>query len=77
VSVTILSMSTEQILALLIAARDKLNRAIEALQGPTKRRGRPPGNPDGYRTAVSRLGPGNDLAALHYELDPLQLADVG
>jgi hypothetical protein len=38
----ILSMPTEQILALLIAERDKLNRAIEALQGPTKRRGRPP-----------------------------------
>jgi hypothetical protein len=37
-------MPTEQILALLIAERDKLNRAIEALQGPSKRRGRPPGN---------------------------------
>jgi hypothetical protein len=37
-------MPTEQILALLIAERDKLNRAIEALQGPTKRRGRPPAN---------------------------------
>jgi hypothetical protein len=35
-------MPTEQILALLIEERDKLNRAIEALQGPTKRRGRPP-----------------------------------
>jgi len=44
-SVTILSMPTEQILALLIAERDKLNRAIEVLQGPTKRRGRPPKNP--------------------------------
>jgi hypothetical protein len=38
------SMPTEQILALLIAERDKLNRAIEPLQGPTKRRGRPPKN---------------------------------
>jgi hypothetical protein len=38
-------MPTEQILALLIAERDKLNRAIEVLQGPTKRRGRPPKNP--------------------------------
>jgi hypothetical protein len=37
-------MPTEQILALLIAERDKLNRAIEALQGPTRRRGRPPKN---------------------------------
>jgi len=35
-------MPTEHIIALLIAERDKLNRAIEALQGPTKRRGRPP-----------------------------------
>jgi hypothetical protein len=34
-------MPTENILALLIAERDKLNRAIEALQGPS-RRGRPP-----------------------------------
>jgi hypothetical protein len=42
---TIFSMLTEQIVALLIAERDKLNRAIEALQGPTKRIGRPPKNP--------------------------------
>jgi hypothetical protein len=38
-------MPTEQIIALLVAERDKLARAIEALQGPTKRRGRPPKNP--------------------------------
>jgi len=38
-------MQTEQIVALLIAERDRLSRAIEALQGPTKRRGRPPKNP--------------------------------
>jgi hypothetical protein len=38
-------METNQIVALLIAERDKLSRAIEALQGPTKRRGRPPKNP--------------------------------
>jgi hypothetical protein len=38
-------MPTDQILALLIAERDKLNRAIEALQGSAKRRGRPPKNP--------------------------------
>ena len=31
----------DQILYLLIAERDKLNRAIEALQGPAKRMGRP------------------------------------
>jgi hypothetical protein len=37
-------MPTEQILALMVAERDKLNRAIEALSGGTapKRRGRPP-----------------------------------
>jgi len=38
-------MPTEQIVALLIAERDRLSRAIEVLQGPTKRRGRPPKNP--------------------------------
>jgi hypothetical protein len=38
-------MPTEHIIALLIAERDKLNRAIEALQGSAKRRGRPPKNP--------------------------------
>jgi hypothetical protein len=34
-------LMTENILALLVAERDKLNRAIEALQVPIKRRGRP------------------------------------
>ena len=38
-------MPSEHIIALLVAERDKLNRAIEALQGPVKRRGRPPKNP--------------------------------
>jgi hypothetical protein len=38
-------MPTDHIIALLIAERDKLNRAIEALQGSVKRRGRPPKNP--------------------------------
>jgi hypothetical protein len=38
-------MPTDQIIALLIAERDKLSRAIEALSGPMKRRGRPPKNP--------------------------------
>jgi hypothetical protein len=38
-------MPTEHIIALLIAERDKLNSAIEALQGPIKKRGRPPKNP--------------------------------
>jgi len=34
-------MPTDHILALLIAERDKLDRAIAALQGAAKRRGRP------------------------------------
>jgi hypothetical protein len=37
-------MNTEQIIALLVSERDKLNRAIEALGMPVKRRGRPPKN---------------------------------
>lgn len=37
-------MDTNQIVALLIAERDRLSKAIEALQGATKRRGRPPKN---------------------------------
>jgi len=36
------TMNTESIVSMLVAERDRLNRAIEALQGPTKRRGRPP-----------------------------------
>jgi hypothetical protein len=37
-------MPTQQILAMMLAERDKLNRAIEALGGSTGiRRGRPPG----------------------------------
>src|SRR5947208_1193696 len=39
------SMETTQIVAILVAERDRLNNAIEALQGPTKRIGRPPKNP--------------------------------
>jgi hypothetical protein len=38
-------MPSDHIIALLIAERDKLSRAIEALQGPVKRRGRPPKDP--------------------------------
>src|SRR5579863_824486 len=34
-------MPTEHILSLLISERDKLNRAIEALGAPVRRRGRP------------------------------------
>jgi hypothetical protein len=35
---------TDHIVQLLVQERDKLNRAIEALQGSVKRRGRPPGS---------------------------------
>jgi hypothetical protein len=38
-------MPTDQIVQLLISERDRLTRAIEVLQGPTRRRGRPPKNP--------------------------------
>jgi hypothetical protein len=37
-------MPSDHIIALLVAERDRLSRAIDALQGPTKRRGRPPKN---------------------------------
>lgn len=46
-------MPTEHILALLTEERDKLNRAIEALQGPAKRRGRPKGTGGGPSKAAS------------------------
>jgi hypothetical protein len=38
-------METAQIVALLVAERDRLNNAIEALQGPTRRSGRSPKSP--------------------------------
>jgi hypothetical protein len=38
-------METTQIVALLVAERDRLNNAIEALQGPTKRISRKPKTP--------------------------------
>jgi hypothetical protein len=41
----LLVTTTDQIIALLVAERDRLNRAIDALQGPSKPRGRPPKNP--------------------------------
>jgi hypothetical protein len=34
-------METSQIVALLVAERDRLNNAIDALEGPGKRNGRP------------------------------------
>ena len=49
-------MPIDHIVAELIAERDKLNRAIEALTGTIhKRRGRPPKNPLG--DAVTMLAP--------------------
>ncbi len=46
-------MPTDQILTLLVAERDKLNRAIEVLGAPVKRRGRPPKNPAPVATVVA------------------------
>lgn len=58
-------MPTEHILSMLIAERDKLNRAIEALQGSAKRRGRPPKNQSAGATDVapSRKRRGRTAAA--------------
>jgi hypothetical protein len=50
-------MPTDHILALLVAERDKLNRAIEALQGPVKRRGRPPKNSTTAGAALAQVAP--------------------
>jgi hypothetical protein len=53
----ILSMPTDEILTLLIAERDKLDRAIEALHGPTKRRGRPAKNAVNGATPTAAFEP--------------------
>jgi hypothetical protein len=45
-------MPTDQIVALLVAERDRLTKAIEALQGTVKRRGRPPKTPSGIASSV-------------------------
>jgi hypothetical protein len=48
-------MPTDHIIALIIAERDRLNRAIEALGGIVKkRRGRPPKNPLAFSAAPVR-----------------------
>jgi hypothetical protein len=47
-------MPTDHIVALLIAEREKLNRAIDVLQGPTKRPGRPPKKPPAIETAAPK-----------------------
>lgn len=58
-------MPTEHILSMLIVERDKLNRAIEALQGSAKRRGRPPKNqsPGATAGAPSRKKRGRTAAS--------------
>jgi hypothetical protein len=50
-------MPTEHIVALLIAERDRLTKAIEALQGPAKRLGRPPKNPVAVPAAAEYSDP--------------------
>jgi len=55
-------MPTEHIVALLIAERDKLDQAIEALGGGTKRRGRPRKNPSAKQgCGHSECGPAKKL----------------
>ena len=46
-------MSTDNILQLLVAERDRLSRAIEALQTVSARRGRPPGSGKARRGGMS------------------------
>jgi hypothetical protein len=53
----------EQIVALLAAERDKLNRAIEVLKGPIRRRGRPPKNPLAFPATPARTKPKARTAA--------------
>lgn len=56
-------MPTDYILSLLIAERDKLNRAIEALGAPIgKRRGRPPGSKNGQPAAAAVAEPTTTVA---------------
>jgi hypothetical protein len=50
-------MPTEQIVALLLAERDKLNRAIAALAGSAKRRGRPLKKPQATAAAAAPAAP--------------------
>jgi hypothetical protein len=56
---TISLMTTPEIVSLLIAERDKLNSAIEVLQGvtTTKRRGRPPGSKNGVSAPAATPAP--------------------
>jgi hypothetical protein len=56
-------MPTDHIVSLLIAERDKLNRAIEALQGSAKRRGRPPKSASAVATPTTGV-PGEAAATV-------------
>jgi len=49
-------MPANDILALLIAERDMLNRATDALQGPSTGRGRPAKAPEAAAPAKKRKG---------------------
>jgi hypothetical protein len=57
-------MNTEQIVALLAEERDRLNRAIEALQGPVvaERRGRPPKSAQATVVAPTPVDPASRAA---------------
>jgi len=50
-------MQIKQIVALLVAERDRLSRAIEALQGPAKRGARPPGSGRHVRRSATADAP--------------------
>lgn len=56
-------MPIEHVVSLLIAERDRLQRAIEALQGPAKRRGRPPKSIAGGVAKPSTPAPAKKKAA--------------
>ena len=56
-------MATEHIVALLISERDKLDRAIEALGAPMKRRGRPPKQAGTESTAATGVSAGTGQPA--------------
>jgi len=56
-------MPMPDILAALVAERDKLNRSIEALQGPARRRGRPPKNASVVAAASTNHKRGMSVAA--------------
>jgi hypothetical protein len=57
---------TDHILALLIAERDKLTRAIEALQRPSKPLGRPPKNPAEVTVAAAPTAPAPARKKRHF-----------